>query len=428
VAGEVTLSDVNGLIKKVYDNSGLHNALPGSSILQRRIPYGEGGATKVSEGYQVGIVVRPPNGFTYSGSGGGVTQLKAPRNMVIKSATIAPFELELREQFAWAALSRAAEEGAASMGSLAGEGMKAMKFSTANRLELQILNGQRPIGIVESVADVTAGSIADITITAGSWRPGMWPAIGEKATLDAFTGTTKNNASGPLITEGLTAATRKVRVSYSGGTLANEVAAGDVLYFEGAWDGVTYNEMPGLIIQGSNTTGTSLGLSANTYQAWKGNTYDVAGEITSDVVQSMMSGLRDRGAESRLTGYFGNKAYSALIAEANAMRVIDSSYNSSKAKLGYKSIAYETPELGEIEIVNHPFMAESEALFVDDGDVLRTGSSDITFGIPGTKVDCPIFERVPGYTAAELILFTDQCCMLKTPSRALFASGITFGA
>lgn len=423
MAGEVTVTEVSGIGKKVYDRT-MRKALPASAILQKRIGWDKG-TRAIGESYNVSVVLRPPNGFTYAGTAGGVTTLKAPRNMVIKQASIIPFEMELREQFAWAALSRAAKEGEGSFAQLAGTGMWAMKESSSNRLEMAALDGQRPLGEVEAVTDL-GGGLADLTITQATWAPGRWWAIGQKATMDSFTSTTKNNGSGPLITEGLNIADRKVKVSYTG-TLGSEVAAGDVLYFEGAWDGTTYNEMPGLIAQARNTTGTSLGLSATTYPNWAGNLYDVAGNISYEVLEDMCSLLRDRGASGTLTAYFSNLALSKLVGELKLLRVIDSSYNPSKGKVGYKAVSFETPEFGEVEIVGHPFMKQSECLIQDEGDIGRVGSSDIDFGLPGVGEDrAPMFERVSGSTAAELILFTDQCVINKEPRKALHGYGITF--
>ncbi len=123
MAGEVTVTAINGIGKKVYDKSGLKNWLPSSSIMQKRASW-EKGTRNVGESYSVSVVTRRPNGVTYSGSAGGVNALLAPRNMVIKQALIVPFEMELREQFSWAALSRAASDNSeGAFAQAAGEGL-----------------------------------------------------------------------------------------------------------------------------------------------------------------------------------------------------------------------------------------------------------------------------------------------------------------
>jgi hypothetical protein len=368
-------------------------------------------------------MLRPPNGFTYPGSAGAVTTLKVARNMVIKQAEITPFEIDLREQIVYTALSRAKNEGEGAFASMVSTLFKGMKIAGSNRLEAAILLGQSNLGVIELVTDL-GGNLADLTITAATWAPGLWWAVGQEATLDAFTSTIKNNGSGPLIIKGLTAASRKVRVSYTG-TLVSEITAGDTLWFEGAWDGTTYFEMPGVIAQASNVSGTSLGLSAATYPNWAGNTYSVTGNISSDVVEDACSSLRDRGIASMLSFYIGNKGFSVLMNELKQLRLIDSSYNPEKGKTGFKSVQYYSPNIGDIEVINHPFMKQGDALLQVDDECARVGSSDITFGVPGMPSE-ELFRLVDGSNAVEFQMFTDQAVINKKPSSAMYLSGITY--
>lgn len=424
MAGETTFAEINGLAKRVYDKSGLQKFRPPTSIITSRIGWDKG-TRNIGEAYQVPIVVRPPNGHTYSGSAGGANTLKQARNMVIKQATITPFEYELREQASFAALSRAAQEGEGSFAQLAGTMMKAMKESAGNRLEMSILLGQRTYGEVEQVTD-NGDSTADIKITAATWRPGLWWTMGEGATLDSFTSTTKNNASGPIILAGVKSASRTITVTWTG-TLGSEIAAGDNLYPEGAYDGTTWYEMPGLIAQARHTSGVGpIGLNATTYSQIKGNTKDVAGPLTFDVMEEACGELRDRGVATKLSFYCANKRFSQLLSELKSMRIIDQSYNPQKQKTGYKSAEFVTPDIGEVELINHPFLAWGEFLLQDETEIGRVGSSDIRFGVPGIDgEDCPVWEKVANTTAAEVILFADQCVINKRPSHAMHGTGIT---
>lgn len=422
MAGETVLSDINGITKRVYDKT-IKKALPGSSWLQQRVGW-DNGSRQVGEAYHVSVLLRPPNGFTHVGSAGGTATLKQGRPLQIKQAAITPFEFELRESLTFVAMSRAKEQGEGSMANLVGEYMKAMKFSASNRLEANILHGQRSLGVVEAVTDLGSNQ-ADITITEESWAPGMWWALGEGTTLDAFTSTTKNNGSGALIVAGIKSSERKITVTYTG-TVANEVQAADTLRFEGAWDGTTDYEMPGVLSQASNLTGTSLGISATTYSNWKGNTHAVNGNITTDVIEHMVGMLRDRGATGKLSVLLANRGFGSVMSETKIQRVFDSSYSPQKAKVGTKAIELASPDMGEIELVNHPFMKQGEILLIDTEDLGRVGSADLTFGMPGNSVDAPVWEKVSGTNYAEIILFTDQACILKAPNHALLGTGITY--
>lgn len=426
MAGEITIAEVQGIGKKVYDKLGIADLRPRSALLQRRIGW-EKGARDLGESYNISVALRPPNGFTYAGSAGtSASALKASRNMVIKPATILPFELDLRETVLWVALSRAAKAGEGAFASLSSEIFKAMKVSASNRLEASSLLGQQPLGIIESVTSA-GGQLADVVITAASWRPGFWWAMGEKSTYDTFTPpftSPNNNASGALVLETITASTRTLRFTFVG-AMGSELAAGDALQFEGAFDGTTWYEAPGLITQASNIAGTSLGISAATYSNWKGNTKNVAGAISTDVMEEAFSDLRDRGAAGTETMYTSNRGQSSLLSELKTQRVLDQSYSPVKQKSGTKAIELETPEIGEVQVLAHPFLAWGEFLVQSDEDCGRVGSSDLTFGVPGFASE-DLFLITPDYNTCQIILFSDQCMLNKRPNYAMAGSGITF--
>lgn len=421
MAGEIDLDAISGDTKKVYEKSGIRNFLPKSAVFQKKIGGFEKGA-RVGDSFQISVTLQLPAGFTYGGSAGGVRTLKQARNMVIKQAAITPFELDLRESASYVALSRAQEAGPAAFASLSGEMMKNMKIAAANRYEMSLLHGQRGYGIVESVTDL-GSNLANIVITAASWSSGLWWAL-IGGTLDSFTSTTLNNATGPLIVKGVTASSRTVKVQYSG-TIGSECAAADVLYPEGAYDGTTHYEMPSLLTQASNTSGTSLGLSASTYPNWAGNSFDVAGNLSSDVAESMFGLLRDRGASGAIEAYVSNKGFGVLMSELKSLRVVDSSYSPEKGKTGHKGVAFFSPEFGEIEVIWHPFMKDSEIFLCNvEGDVGSVGSSNDDWGPAGT--DTPKWDKVAGYNAAELQLLNDKAAILKTPAHAMLGTGITY--
>lgn len=408
------------MFKKVYDPK-VRDLRPSSSILQRRIKFNKD--KRVGEEYRVSVVLRPPNGFTYVGSAGAITALKAARNMVQKQAALTPFEIDLREQIALTVLSRAVEEGEGAFVNSTKAIVAGMQMSSANRIEASMLHGQRGYGTVESATDNGDGT-CNVGFTAATWAPGLWQALGEGSTWDSFTSTTKNNGTAVLVLQSITQSTRTVKFTFSG-TLATEVAAGDVFFPEGANAGAgTHNDMPGLLAQASNTSGTSLGLSAATYSNWAGNTYDFAGPLSLEGVEDFLSQLRDRGAEGMLSVLLPNKGYSVLHSQVNQLRQIDQSYSAEKAKIGQKAIGYASPEVGDIEFINHPFMKRGELAVLPLEECSRVGSSDITFEIPGMKEK--FFRMLDGYNAVELANFTDQAVIDCKPNHSGVGTGITY--
>lgn len=427
MAGETAFSDINGSAKRVYDKSGIKDVRSACSIITKQVGWDKG-TRAIGESYQMPVTLRYPNGFTYLGSAGAAnTSLKQPRPQQIKQASITPFAFILEERLVTQALARAASEGDGAFTALTGETYKGMKLSASNRVEAGIIIGQKTLGTLESVTDL-GSNLGDLVITEATWRPGLWWALGEGATLDSFTGATKNNGTGPLILSGIKASLRTITVTYSG-TLSSEAAAADNLYFEGATtdptSGAAWAEGPGLLAQSSNTTTTSLGIDANVYSNWKGNTYAVGGAMSSDVVEDACGQLRDRGAEGKLYMYLCNKGFGRLMSEAKVNRNFDSSYNPERVKQGHKSMSYASPDIGEVELVNHPFFALGEFLLMNPDNVGRVGSMDLEFGIPGVEGEQHWYP-IMGTNTAGIQLQTDQCVILKKPNHSMYGTGITY--
>ncbi len=424
MAGEVTFEQINGLSKDVYDASGLKTTLFTNSWFQDKVTWDKG-TTKLGDEFRVGVVTQPPNGFTYGGSAGGITTLLQPRGMKVEQTSSKGFELVLRERMAWGALSRAAAGGIGAFASLVGEAYKAMKLAMQTRVEIDIIHGQQGLGVVDSVNDLGSG-VGEIVLTEGSFAPGMWYAIGKNAPLDAFTSTTKNNATGPLVLQSVNSKTRTLTVLYSG-TFGSEVAGGDVLFFQGAYDGTTHYSPPGLIAQYGNLTGESMGINASTTPNWAGNTFDFNGEISTDKLEECFGDLRDRGATGRLWAVVPTKGFSKLMSEAKTQRVFDSSYSPEKAKFGHKTLEAETDEFGAVGIHAHSFLKRGQCLVFSPDDTCRLGSSEIKFGQPDSE-DAPTWQRVQDSTASEVVMYSEQSPLTKMPKNGLVGSGITYAS
>jgi hypothetical protein len=151
----------------------------------------------------------------------------------------------------------------------------------------------------------------------------------------------------------------------------------------------------------------------------------VGGVISADVVEQMAGYLRDRGAEGPLTLCVNSANYGRLMSEVKTQRNFDSSYSAEKAKVGVKAIEYESDEVGTIRVAIHKFLPNQYALLFDPTSCGRMGSSDLSFGVPGSNIDAPRWERVTGSTAAEVLLFSDQATCIKQPGHAMVATGIT---
>jgi len=406
------------MLKRRYDKR-LQDLRSVAGVIQNRVEFESG--EKIGESYQVGVMVRPPQGVTYSGSSGAAATLSAQRNAVTKQASVVSHELNLIERISLKALAAAVDKGEQALGSLLDEAIAGMKKSIMNRVELSALRGQAGLATVESVNDLGGGS-AEYTITAATFAPGIWWFLGENCLLDTFNGTTKRNSNGAQVLTKIDARNRKITITY---TTAVQTVAGDTIWATGSNTGASaFNEPPGLIAQANNTTGTSLGIDASIYNNWKGNPITVSGEFSLGVLEDAFAFLRDRGATGKLTAYVSNRAYSRLAVDIMATRVIDQSYSTSKQTIGTKALAYESADIDEVEIVRHPFLAWGEAMILPESDISRIGTSDVTFGIPGMKDD--LFVLVPGTNTVEFQVFSDQAPVIKKPNFSAYITGITY--
>jgi hypothetical protein len=212
MAGENTVSTLNGLFKTVYADK-LEDLVPDFAILQKRVDFVPGDK-QVGAFYAQPVNLSQEAGFSYLGTAGGVSALSAIANGVMKEAQVTPSELNLRAQMSYAALARAATQGERAFRKASAWKIEDMNNSMRKRLEIAMLYGQSGIGTVESINDLGGGS-GEIVITAATWAGGIW-AGAEGARLDSFTSTTKNNSTAALQITAVDSDSRKLTVSYSG--------------------------------------------------------------------------------------------------------------------------------------------------------------------------------------------------------------------
>ncbi len=391
-----------GDAKRVYD-SGVKNAQPAVSIIKKRNPI-DASIKRISEGFQVGVLVQPPNSVTYVGSSPTKTALLAVRPMIIAQAQALSYEMDMQEETPWAVFSRLADQGQASIDDYFMLLETAMLRVGNTRHELSLLSGQSSLGTVESVSG--SASAAVIVITAPTYRSGLFWALGPGATLDSFTSTTKNNATAAIVLVGVSQTADRTINATCGGTLGSEIAAGDTLWMEGTWDGTTFYDMPGLESQAANTTGISMGLSAATYPNWAGNTASVGGPMTTDVLEGYLGALRNRAQEGKLTVYMPEAVWRQIFAEVQGMRYIPAGSSRS-----------------------HPLLRDQSILIQKDAACVRVGSRDVDFGIPvrlGGKPNDPQSGvlQVNGYNTGIAYVTSDAGIINREPSCSYSLTGI----
>jgi hypothetical protein len=403
----------------------LEKAQPFLEVLGKRIPF-NGKLKRLGQSFNIPVVMQPPNGVTYIGKDPTASSLLAGRPMNIQEAIAYSYELDVMEQTPWAVFDRM-KGGESSVEAYMAILMLFLKRTAQTRKEVSMLLGQYGLGTIDSVTDNT--TYATLVITAATWRGGLWWMLGPGATLDSFTSTTKNNGNGPLVLIGVNPTARSIDVSFSG-VLASNITAGDVLYPEGAYDGTTHYDMPGLLVQNSNTTGTSLGLSATTYKNWAANTAAVGGVFTEDAEEYYLGQLRNRGGKGKMTVYLPEPTWRDRVGQHGGKRVFDESYTPNKQTAGEQDFDYSTKVYGRVEHELLSFLADSEVMLQIDDNCTVVGARDTKLGIPsrlGDDVDAEGTNllHVAGTNYGESYATHDLGVVQRMPSSAMLLTGVT---
>lgn len=411
-----TVATLNGLFKVVYAEE-LKDLVPDFAVLQKKIPF-------VSADKETGnYYAQPVNlsheaGFTYNGDAGEVVSLNDAIAGQMKEAQVKGSEIILRSQISYNAMSRASKSGPKAFKRASGWKVEDMNSSMRKRLEIAMLYGQSGIGVVSSV------SSDDIVLTAESWAGGIW-AGSEGALLEAYTtasaGATQHGRSGGMDIVAVNADTRTITVGTGDVAADTTVATGDILYFKGARTASAFNEMAGLkkIITNS---GTLFNIDASDFSLWKGSTSSGTGVISHAKLQSAVAKAVNKGLMEKCLILVSPASFGVLNSDQAALRVFDSSYKSAKGENGVESLVFHSSN-GQLEILSHPLVMDGDVFVLPEDALMRLGSSDVTFGVPG--LDEQFVQQVPAKNAIEFQCFADQAIFLERPAHAVYMSGVT---
>lgn len=417
------LTTASGMFKKRYEKA-IRELRSKCSIIQKLVPF-NGGVAKVGESYNIGVSVKFPQGYTATGASATSTTLKDATASEHKQLSVTSYENILREQVIYKALAEATSAGEAAFGNLMDKIVAGMLRGLSNRLELDLLHGNRGFGALSTtVTDNTTSCTA--TIVSTDWSSGIWNLLGTGAYLDAMTSTTVNNSNATLDIKSWDPALKTVELNYDTGTIANEITTGDVLYARGSY-GTTTKHMYGLLAQGANTTGTMFGLSATTYGVLASNVKAVNASLDWRTFQDALDQMRARSLGEENSRYVAlvGKAYAQLVADWDDMRAADQSWSQQKGKVGVKSLDFATPVLGDISLVYHPAMKDGELYVFDPDDCIRGGAHEPSFKLMGKgDGDAELFQFVANTDAVELQCYYNQFIVNANPGNQLLLTGI----
>lgn len=416
---------LDGLFKEVYGED-IIDLVPEVGKLIKMLPWSSD--DEEGDSYHQPVVLSYEHGVTYAAGDAGAFSLKDHVAQTMKDANLKGSQILLRSALSYDAAAKASRGGKKAFKKATEHLVENMMKSITKRVELSILYGQSLTGIgqPESTSNVDSDTTT-FTISDATWAPGIWAGL-EGATLDLYDdmdGTpTLVNTNAKLVVASVDLDSKTVTVDGN----STDITAIDALTYGGdealLFEGAYGNEMAGIDKIITNT-GTLFGISAATYNLWKGNTQALGGTPTfGKILQGVSKGVA-RGLDEKAALVVPPIAYESLNDDMAALRQYDSSYKRSKGELGVETITY-MGQNGEIEIIPHILIKEGEFFLFPPKKLKRVGAQDISFKTPGMSEKGNIFRHLESRAGYELRVYTDQAILGNCPATFVKYTGATY--
>ena len=417
------VSALDGFFKVRYADK-MENLVPAFAKVAKIIPFKTG--EKTGSTYQFPVRLRRSMGITWAGGAdyGTAFALNSPVSGVLRNATLTGTEFVLTEYLSYGAISKATSNIEA-FGSAFDETVSDMATAAAFAREMALLYGGGSIGTIASVTNPNATTCVAI-ISAATWAPGLWVQM-EGALLDGYNGSTKENDSSPTAAYTVTNVNTDTRaITVTGeATDITALTANDVLIPYGAY-GKWFSGVDTI----TSNTGSLFGIDAATYGLWKSSTYAAGGvALTMAKITAAAAKVTTKGGMRDLVAFVSTFTWSDLNSDLAALKRVTSSVKGGidqGTEGADGNLTYYGPN-GSISIHPHPMVKASEAFLVDPRTWKRIGSSDITFGLPGSPPGQQpnFFSELPNNAGVSLRCYWDQSLINSKPASACKITGIT---
>lgn len=409
VVGQNAQTSLNGLFKEIYNQ--LKDLVPANTKLADMIPFAPGDK-ELGAAYNEPVVLGLEGGVTYGGSDGEAFALRTPSSFTLRNARVKSVEMVLRSAISTAVASRSQNSNGAferGIKLLTGNMMKSMY----HRLEVSMLYGQQGIGVVES-ASLDAGNTV-VKIKDQEWAAGIWVGT-TKHKVDVFASDLMGGAIASEISiVGYDIEAKTITLS---GDLTASLAANQQIFFSGAYAGAgSHKDMLGL--HKIAVERQSLFEIANAAEPlFQGNIVDVgtvsaAAVLSFAKVEEAVARAVEKGlGEEQMTVMVNVNSWNDLLTEQTAKRRYTSDY-SSKVKEGSRAIEFEG-QAGSIKIIPSTYVKEGYAYAFCEKDLIRIGSSDITFDPKGYEGE--FFRLLDNHSGYEIRAYSDQALFSSRPS------------
>lgn len=410
-----SLATLNGLFKEVYADK-LENIIPDGVKLLKEIKF-IGKDKQNGSLYHQPVVLGLEHGCSFS-TGGDAFTLNDAIAGATKDAQVQGAQMVLRSVLSYTAASRAIANDGKSFESATKFLVGNMLRSMTRKLEIELLYGAgaTPAGLgagvgYGAVSAVTGTGPYVITMTAASWAPGIWAGAESMVIEFVNSGLTAITGTGTVTAVDMEA--RTVTVALLTGIAP---AATNILFHKGAFG----NEFSGIHAILSNT-GTLFNISAVTYNLWKGNLYNVGGQLSINHILTAASRAVEKGLDQKVKVFVNPRGWANMITAETSKRQYDGSYKPGELEGGQSSIKLHGQN-GEIEVEPSIFIKEGFAYMLVMEELVRIGSSDVTFRRPGQGDE--FFRDLEASAGYELRAYTDQAVFSACPGKMVLLSGI----
>lgn len=415
-SGNNNMTTLNGLFKERY-----------ASKMERLIPDGKKVLQSIEfvskdrqpgNAYHQPVVLGMEHGVTFADDTEGAFALNAPVSGQIKDAVVKGYQLILRSVLSYQAAFRAMGPGERAFEDATKYLVGAMLDSVQKKLEIEALYGQ--MGYATAASSSNSLAVATVVVTTSEWAPGIW-AGGEGMPVQVYDSSDTLVASGTITTVALSTRTLTITCTSSAeaAAIATAISGGTTtIYHKGAHG----KEFAGIHKILTNT-GTLFGISATTYNLWKGSAFAPASTsvLSFAILQQAISKGVEKGLDSDVKVLVNPGHWDDLLTEQAALRMYDSSYKSDESESGSRSIKFHSQN-GMVEIEPSIYVKEGYAFVLALEDWIRVGSTDVTFKRPG--VEGNFFLDLPDYAGYELRCYTDQAIFCSKPGRSIIISNL----